>query len=132
VPLALVFWYTQYMENLDILLQRYEEANNSHDWEKVKEFIHPEASYFFTDGTFIGIEQIKKAVCDTFACIENEIYTVSEIVWVAQNQTTAVCRYLFHWKGEVKGKTKEGNGRGTNVWVKENEIWLITHEHLST
>lgn len=117
--------------DLDHLLKDYEEANNSHDWTNVEPFVHPDASYFFTDGTFTGIDEVKQAVSDTFARIQNETYSVSDIEWVVAGEDVAVCRYSFHWKGVVDGKETEGAGRGTNVWKKTDGKWQIIHEHLS-
>ena len=116
---------------LDPLLKDYEKANNSHDWTNVEPFVHPDASYFFTDGTFLGLGEIKQAVSDTFARIQDETYTVSDIEWVVAEADVAVCRYSFHWKGVVDGETTEGSGRGTNVWKMTDGKWQIIHEHLS-
>ncbi len=119
------------MPDLDDLLKAYEKANNSHDWKQVEPFVHSNASYFFTDGTFNGIEEIKEAVTATFEKIQEETYTVSNIRWVVADDTVAVCTYDFHWKGVVEGKPKESSGRGTNVWVNQEKGWQIIHEHLS-
>lgn len=117
--------------NFDTLLKNYETANNSHDWSKVEPFIHPNASYFFTDGTFIGLEAIKGAITATFAKIQNETYKVSDIEWVISEHAVAACRYRFNWKGIVDGEQAEGSGRGTNIWKNEDGTWKIIHEHLS-
>lgn len=116
---------------LDPLLKDYEKANNSHNWINVEPFVHPDASYFFTDGTFVGIDEVKQAVSDTFTHIQDETYTVSDIEWVVSEDDVAVCRYSFYWKGIVEGKEAEGSGRGTNVWKKTDGKWQIIHEHLS-
>jgi ketosteroid isomerase-like protein len=119
------------MGKLDQLLRKYEKANNSHDWNNVAPFVHPNASYFFTDGTFNGIAEIKQAITNTFEKIKDEIYTISNVVWKVDSENVAVCIYDFHWKGVVDGQTKEGSGRGTNVWVNQENGWQIIHEHLS-
>lgn len=119
------------MKNLDKLIKDYERANNSHEWANVEPFIHPKASYFFTDGTFIGIEEIKKAINDTFTRIQDETYKISDIEWIISGEEVAVCRYTFHWRGIVDGKSSEGHGRGTNVWKNADGVWQIIHEHLS-
>lgn len=117
--------------HLDELLKDYEKANNSHDWNSVEPFVHSDASYFFTDGTFVGLEEVKRAISNTFARIQDEAYSVSDIEWIITDETVAVCRYTFHWKGVVNDKEAEGGGRGTNVWKKTNGKWQIIHEHLS-
>ncbi len=119
------------MENFDYILENYESANNSHDWKNVEPLVHPEATYFFTDGTFTGIDEIEKAVLETFKRIQDETYSVSNIKWIFINEDTAACSYNFNWRGVVDGKDAEGSGRGTNVWKKTDGVWQVLHEHLS-
>ena len=123
--------YTFVMEVLEKRLREYERANNSHIWENVEIFIHPKASYFFTDGTYNGIEEIKEAVQDTFEKIQDEVYTISNTKWVHADENVAICTYNFHWEGLIDGKPAQGSGRGTNVWIKTEEGWQVIHEHLS-
>jgi ketosteroid isomerase-like protein len=116
---------------MDRLLKDYEKATNTHDWKQVASFVHPKATYFFTDGTFIGIEEVKTGVNRTFNKIKNEAYTVGNIQWIYQDENVAICTYNFYWKGMVDGTSKEGRGRGTNVWKNTDGKWQIIHEHLS-
>jgi len=118
--------------DLTEFIKAYEKANNSHIWSNVEPFIADNATYWFTDGSFSGIEEIKGAIKSTFDKIQDETYTISDVQWPTQSDSIAVCTYIFHWEGTVDGVKRSGSGRGTNVLVKNNVAWQIVHEHLSS
>ena len=113
-------------------LKAYEHANNSHVWGNVEPFIASDATYWFTDGSYKGIETIRTAIEATFAKIQNEVYAIKDINWPLVTENEAVCTYAFSWKGVVNGQIASGNGRGTNVLKKRDGSWQIVHEHLSS
>jgi ketosteroid isomerase-like protein len=96
----------------------YEQANNSHDIERVVPFIAEDATYSFSDGSYQGIGEISSAVEKTFATILNEVYEVRDLEWSVLTADVAVCRYRFAWTGVVGGEPRSGRGRGTNVIVR--------------
>jgi len=117
---------------LTAFMRAYEEANNSHDIGRVAPMIATDATYWFTDGCHEGRPQIEAAIGRTFATIKDETYEISELDWVVIAPEHAVCRYRFSWSGVVGGEPRSGQGRGTNVIVKNRTRWQIKHEHLST
>ena len=112
-------------------MAEYERAANSHEVQQVLPFIADDATYWFTDGVYRGREEIAGALERTFATIQNEVYEIRELEWVAANDEFAACRYLFSWRGLVAGQPSSGRGRGTNVVVKRDGAWQVQHEHLS-
>ncbi|MCB9805974.1 hypothetical protein H6775_02315 [Candidatus Nomurabacteria bacterium] len=54
------------MQELENIIKSYEQANNSHDWTNVEPFIHKDAIFWFTDGSYKGIHEIEQAVVNTF------------------------------------------------------------------
>ncbi|HUA30803.1 MAG TPA: nuclear transport factor 2 family protein [Streptosporangiaceae bacterium] len=117
---------------LSAFMRAYEEANNSHDIGRVAPMIAPDATYWFTDGCYRGRPQIEAAIGRTFGTIHDENYQIRELEWVIVAPEHAVCRYRFSWSGVVGGEARSGQGRGTNVLVKNQTRWQIKHEHLST
>lgn len=113
-------------------LKAYERANNSHVWDNVEPFIAPSATYWFTDGSYAGTEEIRAAIEATFAKIQDEIYEIKDVRWPLMTATEAVCTYTFIWRGVVDGQVTSGNGRGTNALRKIDDSWQIVHEHLSS
>jgi hypothetical protein len=67
----------------------------------------------------------------TFAAIQDEVYEIREVDWVALTEELAACRYRFSWRGVVDGRPGSGSGRGTNIVVKRDGVWRVQHEHLS-
>jgi ketosteroid isomerase-like protein len=116
---------------LTAFMKAYEEANNSHDIERVKPMIAVDATYWFTDGSYQGVPQIAGAITRTFSTIKDETYEINDLEWVLLGGEQAVCRYRFSWRGVVGGEPRSGHGRGTNVIVKHDGQWQISHEHLS-
>jgi uncharacterized protein (TIGR02246 family) len=116
---------------LTAFMAEYERAANSHDVQRVLPLIADDASYWFTDGSYRGREEIARALERTFAAIQDEVYEVREVEWVALTAEVAICRYRFCWRGVVDGQPSSGLGRGTNALVKRIGGWRIQHEHLS-
>jgi ketosteroid isomerase-like protein len=117
---------------LTVFMRAYEDANNSHDIDRVTPMVAEHATYWFTDGSYYGLRQVTAAITRTFSAIRDETYEISEVEWVIISTEHAVCRYRFSWTGVVGGEPRSGHGRGTNVLVKQDGLWKIQHEHLST
>lgn len=110
----------------------YERANNSHEIERVVPFIAEDATYWFSDGSYQGIDEIRSAIEKTFAKILDEVYEIRDLEWPVLTADVAVCRYRFAWTGVVNGEPRSGQGRGTNVIVRRDGGWTMLHEHLSS
>jgi ketosteroid isomerase-like protein len=93
--------------------------------------IAPDATYWFTDGSYTGIDEIRQAVEATFTKLQDEVYRISDVRWPLATETAAVCTYHFSWQATIDGKRQFGSGRGTNVLGKRNGSWVIVHEHLT-
>ena len=116
---------------LTLFMGEYERANNSHDIERVVPFLAEDATYWFSDGSYQGIEEIRSAIEKTFATILDEVYEVRDLEWPVLTPDVAVCRYRFAWTGVVDGEPRSGQGRGTNAIVRRDGGWRMLHEHLS-
>jgi ketosteroid isomerase-like protein len=117
---------------LTSFMARYEQANNSHDIDRVAPLIAQDATYWFSDGSYDGVTAITAAIDRTFAAIRDEVYQITGIEWIVRTRDIAVCRYHFFWEGMVDGKPRTGRGRGTNVIAKRDGVWKMLHEHLSS
>lgn len=116
---------------LSAFMRAYQAANNEHDVELVAPMIADDASYWFTDGSYRGLAQVKDAISRTFAAIKDETYSISDLDWIVVTAEHAVCRYRFSWAGIIGGEPRSGRGRGTSVISRRDGRWQITHEHLS-
>ncbi|RLQ94323.1 YybH family protein [Falsibacillus albus] len=112
-------------------LTMYEKATNSHDFDNVCKLISEDAVYFFSDETVKGLDDLKQYFEKTWSYIKEEVYKMNDVMWIAVDETSAVCIYQFHWQGMIEGSLREGKGRGTNVFRKQDHVWKVAHEHLS-
>jgi ketosteroid isomerase-like protein len=119
------------ISELDAFMAEYDKRTNAHDVNRWRELVADDATYWFTDGSFEGIDAITDAVQRTFDEIQDEVYTISDLHWVCASSDCAVVRYRFHWVGCTNGERREGQGRGTNAVIKRNGRWQMIHEHLS-
>lgn len=123
---------TSLVEELNNFLKEYELQTNTHNFDNVSPLISKDASYYFSDGVFVGIEEIRKAFNKTWEYIQNEKYSIKELNWIVISEIVAVCTYQFQWEGNVNGEVENGQGRGTNVLVRMQNGWKMKHEHLSS
>ncbi len=111
-------------------LDQYKRALATHDWRQVESWLHEDACFVFSDGTFKG----KAAVCDairrTFEWIRGEEYRIADLHWTHVGEHFAACVYDFAWSGLVDGQAAEGHGRGSCALIKDAQGWRLLQEHL--
>lgn len=112
-------------------LQEYAQRTNTHRFEEVAPLIAEDAVYWFSDGSFRGKDAIKQAFEKTWAFIQDEHYAIEDVQWLVDDERSAVCIYLFRWRGQVAGQTMQGAGRGTSILARRDGKWQVIHEHLS-
>ena len=119
------------LRSLNLFIQEYERATNTHDFNQVRPLIKWDAVYFFSDGVFRGIDEIEAVFNRNWNTIQDETYRITDVEWLSYSDTMATCIYHYYWRGYYKGEEREGRGRGTNIMVKEDGEWKMIHEHLS-
>ena len=119
-------------ETADDFMLAYEQATNSHDVEATLSLIDDEAVYLFSDASVhIGKRAIEKVLRRNFDAIENEKYSIGNLIWVAKSDEVAACVYDYSWYGVINGEPASGSGRGTTVLQRSQDGWKVVHEHLS-
>jgi ketosteroid isomerase-like protein len=113
------------------LLEKYKIEINTHDFNKVSPLLSEDCTFWFSSGTYVGLQATQQAFEKTWQLIKNEVYTISDTQWISESDKSAVCIYTYHWKGLINGVECEGLGRGTSCFRAENGNWKIIHEHLS-
>ena len=116
--------------NYTTALSAYIEALNTHSWERIAPHVAADAVFIFTEDPFIGHAAAKAAFEKTFKLIENEVFSLHDIVWTVITEDVATCHYEFRWKGLINGQESSGGGRGTTILRKVDGQWLVAHEHL--
>lgn len=116
--------------NHETTLTNYVEKLNTRSWDQIAPHVAADAVFIFTEDTFIEHAAVKAAFEKTFKLIENEVFSLHDIVWTAVTDDVAACHYEFRWKGLISGQEASGGGRGTSILRKVDGRWLIAHEHL--
>ena len=112
-------------------LRAYEAALGTQDWGEVEPLLHEDVCVTFSNGAFHnGKEAVRAAFSRNFELIAEERYELSDVVWIADEPSYAVCAYRFRCSGLIDGKAAAGGGRGTSVVVKYGGRWLVLAEHL--
>lgn len=112
-------------------LKQYENKINLHDFDQLVSLISDDAVFWFNDGSYSGLKEIRAAFESTWLKFPLESYWLEELSWIAEGESAAGCTYHFRWKTTIDGKIMEGGGRGTTILRKSGGIWKIVHEHLS-
>ncbi|MCR1290299.1 YybH family protein [Shouchella clausii] len=112
-------------------LEAYINATNTHDFNEVKKILHPEAVYWFTDKTCTSLEDIGNYFQHAWQIIKEEVYSATNVHWLAADENVATCIYTYRYEGYHNGKFVSGSGRATNVFTVYDGEWKLIHEHLS-
>jgi len=112
-------------------LKQYESKINLHDFDQLVPLISPDALFWFNDGSYSGLDEIRNAFEATWRKFPLEHYWLDDIAWIATADNAAGCTYHFRWKAVIDGRALSGGGRGTTILRNENGMWKIVHEHLS-
>ena len=111
-------------------LSAYVEALNTHSWDRIAPHVAADTVFIFTEATFVGKAAAKAAFEKTFKLIENEAFSLHDIVWTVVTEDVATCHYEFRWNGLISGQESAGGGRGTSILRKVDGRWFVAHEHL--
>lgn len=118
--------------DISAFVREYERVTNTQDPDRVAALIAEDATYWFTDGSYVGRNAIREALARTWRTIRDETYEIRDLEILDERPDLGVFRYRFHWSGVVDGESKSGEGRGSNIAVRRAGRWLMLHEHLST
>ena len=83
------------MDERDEFLRRYERASNSHEFDQVAPLLADDAVYWFSNGTYVGIDAIRSAFESTWAAILDEDYRITDVRWLTASEDAAACVYTY-------------------------------------
>jgi ketosteroid isomerase-like protein len=113
-------------------LEKYQAAANSEDFSNIRDMIHPDAIFRFTDGDFVGRTAIQDAFEKTWGLdIQDAHYCLTNINVISKDAKSATVTFTFNWTGRVQGRPVLTVGRGTSVIVRNENRLQIILEHLS-
>ena len=110
-------------------LENYLLGLSKQSWSAVEEYFHDNCTIHFIEATYQGKKQIGTAIGKTFSMIKDEDFILENIKWNHKSDTFAACTFVYKWTGTIHGRRFTTPGRGTIVWVKEDDRWQIVVEH---
>jgi len=117
------------MKTVQETILLYEAALACQSWDAVAEFFHQNCTVIFAEATYIGKSQVAGAINKTFSLIKDESFKLFDIQWNIIRENFAACTFIFEWSGTINGKRFTNPGRGTALWVLEDDRWQIVNEH---
>ena len=118
-------------QDLANFIQTYEKLANKRNFDLLIPLISERAIFWFSDGSYTGIQEIRSAFERTWTSLPNEIYSISNINLLLSEKSSAVICYTFTSISVSNGIESTFKGRGTNILQKFDGSWKIIHEHLS-
>lgn len=118
---------------IDAFMDRYEAALATEIFSNVQPLVHPQATFRFSEGDFVGLSSIKGAFEKTWAIdAQNVRYFLSNVKIVNMDTDSATVLFNWNWSGQSpQGESFEVIGRGTSQVVRvDGELKLLV-EHLS-
>jgi ketosteroid isomerase-like protein len=113
------------------VMSAYADLINRHDFSLLVPLISEDATFWFSSGTYSGLEAARIAFERTWQRLANETYWLEDIEWIACGPDAACCVYTCNWRATLNGQPTHGRVRGTTVLANRPEGWRIVHEHLS-
>ena len=114
------------------ILEKYMNLTNSHDFQKMSQFLHDDCVINFNGMQWQGVDSLERYYVDAWNLLKDEKYWATDVLWIQAEEMTKVCLYQYHFEGHTdEGKLISGTGKATNVFVKEAGAWKLIHEHLS-
>lgn len=113
--------------------ERYRTLINTHDFDQLAEHvIAPNALFVFTEKSHRGMAEIEAAFNHTWSTLPDEVYSMTDPEWLAQDENTALVAFRYSYRGTLKnGQTLTGGGHGTNLYTRTTAGWRLAYEHLS-
>lgn len=118
-------------KDLVTFMETYETLANKRNFDFMISLISENAIYWFSDGSYTGLREIRSAFEQTWTNLPNEIYSISNINLLLSEELSAVICYNFTSTSVSNGIESTFKGRGTNILQKFDGSWKIIHEHLS-
>ena len=112
----------------------YMAAINTCDFSQIAKLLHENAIFCYSGIMKTDLEQVKAFHENFWNTINNSKWWATDIEIIHHDQNCQVYTYQYNYSGYVEGEYVEGNGRTTDVFVKNDmtEQWELLHEHSSS
>ena len=112
----------------------YMAAINTCDFSQIAKLLHKNAVFCYSGIMKTDLEQVKIFHENFWNTINDSKWWATDIEIIHQSHICQVYTYQYNYSGYVEGEYVEGNGRTTDVFVKNDATgqWELLHEHSSS
>ena len=118
------------------LVDRTHKAWNSRDPHALAKFYAKNADLIFYDALpmqYKGWDEYERGIqSNLFNKMPKFILSANDDLHLVERDNLAWTTFTWHLSAELNNGTSiETDGRQTDIWEKQNDEWLIVHEHIS-
>ncbi|MCL2845964.1 MAG: nuclear transport factor 2 family protein [Chitinivibrionia bacterium] len=112
----------------------YQEALNLHSFDGIAKLFHKNASFCHSGTMMTDTKDVKEFHENFWNTIKQVKWWATDIKTVYQDDKCEIYAYQYNYIGTVDGEQVEGNGKTTDVFVKNGETgkWEFLHAHSSS
>jgi len=112
----------------------YMEAINTHDFSQITKLLHENVVFCYSGIMKIELEQVKVFHENFWNTINDSKWWATDVEIIYSDCKCQVYTYQYNYSGYAEGEYVEGNGRSTDVFVKNDSTgqWKLLHEHSSS
>lgn len=106
---------------------------NRHDFDLLADQVMTEDAVFvFSNLRHEGIEAIRKNFNQTWSVIPDEVYRMTDVVWLFSSSDHAACTFRYAYAGtQANGQRLSGGGQGINIFRLTPRGWRLCFEQLT-
>ncbi|WP_297801941.1 nuclear transport factor 2 family protein [uncultured Brevundimonas sp.] len=115
------------------VLQAYRRLINRHDFDLLEQqVIAHDAVFVFSNLRHEGIAAIRSNFERTWSILPDEVYSMSDVVWLFSCDEHAACTLRYHYSGKTtEGRRMEGGGQGVLIFGRRQGQWRLMLEQLT-
>ncbi|MCL1992365.1 MAG: nuclear transport factor 2 family protein [Spirochaetes bacterium] len=112
--------------------EKYMDSINTRDFSQVAKLLCKNATFCYSGQKKTDLEKVKAFHENFWDVVKDSKWWATDIAIVLDSEKCQVYTYQYNYSGKVDGELVEGNGRSTDVFVKNNGQWELLHEHSSS
>jgi len=112
----------------------YMDAINTHDFSQITRLLHKNAVFCYSGQMKTDLEKVKAFHENFWNTVNDSKWWATDVEIIHQDPKCQVYTYQYNYSGYVDGEYIEGNGRSTDVFIKNDTSgeWELLHEHSSS
>jgi len=113
---------------------KYMDAINTRDFSNIAKLLHAKAVFCYSGQMKTDLEQVKIFHENFWNTVAESKWWATDVEIIHRDDKCQVYTYQYNYSGYAGGEFVEGNGRSTDVFVKNDQTgqWELLHEHSSS